>query len=235
MLPSPAAVLHLREVFTVIDLVGDIGGVFPILVYLFSWFLTPYSYFRFVLKWAQKLYLAKSPTEVFKVKQLKNKLGKHKFKRYKMEMPDGLGDSSIRDEVKDHRPIRVTTCAGCFYYCISCCWCCCKRNKIVKLYRESSGHVQKDLSIEKQIKVLKDLKYFVKEKIMTAEDFYKVQHHRNNVIELEGAVEAKGIDFSPSPNDERRPLNSNMLTPSVIIPKFGDDMTTSVFLPVATK
>ena len=97
-LPSPVGVLHQRDVYTAINLIGDIGGVFPILVYFFSFFLTPYSHFRFILKWISKLYLVKATKEIPGVTRLKNKLGKHKFKRYKMEMPEVLANSKVAEE-----------------------------------------------------------------------------------------------------------------------------------------
>ena len=51
---------HTREVYNILDLIGDLGGVFDILVRFFAIFISPVAEFLFTTKAISKLFLART-------------------------------------------------------------------------------------------------------------------------------------------------------------------------------
>jgi hypothetical protein len=51
---------HQRELYNLLDFIGDLGGVFEILVSFFSFFIMPISEHSFILKALSKLFLART-------------------------------------------------------------------------------------------------------------------------------------------------------------------------------
>ena len=51
---------HSREVYNILDLIGDLGGVLEVIIFVFGVFLFPISEFSFVMKALEKLYLART-------------------------------------------------------------------------------------------------------------------------------------------------------------------------------
>ena len=47
---STSTTVHTREAYNVMDLLGDIGGIFEVLVMVFGVFISPFSEFEFSLK-----------------------------------------------------------------------------------------------------------------------------------------------------------------------------------------
>ena len=60
ILPTKLEENHRREVYNVLSLIGDIGGVLEMVMLLFIFFMTPISEYSFNMKAIQNLYLARS-------------------------------------------------------------------------------------------------------------------------------------------------------------------------------
>jgi hypothetical protein len=59
-------VLHTREVYNLMDLVGDLGGVFEVVISIIGIFMFPISNHSFVFKALEKLFLARTlDTSIF--------------------------------------------------------------------------------------------------------------------------------------------------------------------------
>ena len=54
------SVLHVREVFNMIDLIGELGGVIEVFIMLFGFFLFPVAQFSFVIKATKMMFLART-------------------------------------------------------------------------------------------------------------------------------------------------------------------------------
>ena len=53
-------IFHYRDVYNILDLIGDLGGVLEIFVLFFNIFVGPISEFSFLLKAIEKLFLAQT-------------------------------------------------------------------------------------------------------------------------------------------------------------------------------
>ena len=63
---------HKREVFNLLDLVGELGGVIEVFIIIFGVLLYPISQFSFILKATKMLFLARSQDKkLFKKKNKK--------------------------------------------------------------------------------------------------------------------------------------------------------------------
>jgi hypothetical protein len=98
---------HSREIYNILDLVGDLGGVLEVLLTLFGIFMFRISERSFVLKALEKLFLAHTvQTNIFvKKAQSKNK----KFKGLKVPTPEEYKNKVIEDHVKQDYPIKLSS------------------------------------------------------------------------------------------------------------------------------
>jgi hypothetical protein len=97
---------HSREVYNLLDLIGDIGGVLDVLLLLFGLLIYPISEHSFVLKAIEKLFLAHSVQENVFVKQTKNK--NKKFRSLKVKIPEVFKNTEVENHVQKDFPIRLT-------------------------------------------------------------------------------------------------------------------------------
>jgi hypothetical protein len=73
-------VLHSREVYHIMDLIGDLGGVFEVIITIFGIFVFPMSQHSFVMKALEKLFLARTlDNSMFVKTKLIKKNRKRKF------------------------------------------------------------------------------------------------------------------------------------------------------------
>ena len=93
---SPKQRVDSRIVYTFFDLIGDIGGVLSILLYIFAFIFSSFSEFSYKIKMFEKLFLVKTTnTSLIKIKSLKKKsFSKNKFKTFSQR------SSSIQDNIK---------------------------------------------------------------------------------------------------------------------------------------
>lgn len=52
--------LHQRKVYDILDLIGDLGGVFEICFQVLGFFILPISYHSFIIKALKKIFLIKT-------------------------------------------------------------------------------------------------------------------------------------------------------------------------------
>lgn len=76
---------HKRTQYNLIDILGDVGGVLELLIFIFGVVMYPWSEFSFLTKALQRLYLARTKKEsLFIKKKNKNK----KVKVLKVDTPE---------------------------------------------------------------------------------------------------------------------------------------------------
>ena len=67
-------ILHTRRIYSLFDLLGDLGGVTEVIMLAFGFMLYPISEHSFYLKAIKKLFIAKTTNEkLFRVKKAKSK------------------------------------------------------------------------------------------------------------------------------------------------------------------
>ena len=88
ILLSPHVTEYEREVYGLIGFIGDLGGVFDLVMAFLGLFISPISSHSFVLKALGRMYLARtSDSSLFTIGSLKKKNKKSKFKTMKIKMP----------------------------------------------------------------------------------------------------------------------------------------------------
>lgn len=89
-------VLHEREIYNILDLVGDLGGIQGFFVLLVGIFIFPISEYSYNVKALEKLYLVDSKdTDMIFIKEDYKK----KPKTNKVKIPNELATSSIARQV----------------------------------------------------------------------------------------------------------------------------------------
>ena len=133
-----------REVYNLIDLLGDLGGVLEILVMICGVFLFPVSEFKFILKAFELLYIAKSSdSNLFKDKT-NEKVDKKDYHPIKL---------SSRDMASLFCSLRAPSFAPSF---------CSTKLEYKKLYKKGLKKIDKEFQLEKILKNLRNLKIIVK-------------------------------------------------------------------------
>ena len=66
----------------------------------------------------------------------------------------------------------------------------------MQLYKKGSERIEQELSFEKMIKSIRDMKILIKKEILNEDLKFQIQHAEKNVINLEGSdVDEKADDF----------------------------------------
>ena len=68
---SPEKLRHTRIIYGILDLFGDLGGVFEFVIVIFVFFIEPFSRFDFMKQATEKMFLA----EIEKEDEIRNKIG----------------------------------------------------------------------------------------------------------------------------------------------------------------
>ena len=174
---------HERQVFTFIDLMGNLGGVFDLLVFIFGIFVAPISEHSFILKFLQRLYILHSseigvfnPISGSPTKKNSNKL-KHKNLKYKI--PQKIIN------VKEYFPINISTWESIklFFYCKG--MKSRKMNAQLSMIKKGKQKIDEDLSIERVIKHVRDTKIWSKMKGISLQEKFMIQYHKRNVIDID--------------------------------------------------
>jgi hypothetical protein len=55
--------VHQREIYGILDVIGDLGGVLDVIIFIFGLLLFPISEHSFIMKALQKLFLARTDKE----------------------------------------------------------------------------------------------------------------------------------------------------------------------------
>ena len=66
-------IVHTRKTYTLLNMIGELGGITKVIMFVFGFFLYPISEHSFTLKALKKLYLAKSNDPIL-MKSKKDKI-----------------------------------------------------------------------------------------------------------------------------------------------------------------
>jgi hypothetical protein len=187
---------HERTIYNFLDLVGDLGGVMEIFTLALGIFIFPLSEFSFLLKAISILYLARTEDQgLLEEMEPRNKHGKQKSKNLKEGVPETLKGTSAAKEAGLHKPIKLSFGNSIYLFFLSKferCSCCLKygakrTGKMLKLFIEGSERLERELNVERILKILRDVKLVMKlnlDKKYTEKKFV-VNHSRQNVIDLD--------------------------------------------------
>ena len=179
---------HTREAYTILNLVGDLGGVLEVFLVLLGIFIYPMSEFSFYLKAMERLFLAKIKSPDFFINVNPEK--KKRNKNMKHTMPDKLKGTEFEVSKELHYPIKLRFFKILKMFCLSkinCCGSPSKRSEgsyLTDLYSKGSERVDVSLSLEKLIKTIRNMKIFLKRQKI-AEDDFVIQYSHKNVINLD--------------------------------------------------
>lgn len=181
---------HMRKIYSLIDLLGDLGGITEVVMLGFGFFLYSVSQHSFYLKAAKRLFLARTKNEkVFKRFQKRQSLVK-KEQKIQESLPD-----NIKSEIKLHKPIRLKlrdsirlffqNTLGCFSP-FSLCWK--NKDKMMKLYSRSRERIDSELNIVKILSSLRDIKILMKHSLMSPQIKHMIKNSDKYLISIDDST-----------------------------------------------
>ena len=178
-----------RKIYSILDLLGDLGGIYEVFVTCIGIFIFPYSEFSYNMKVFEKIFLVRTtdPNLILTKPTKKKNSGKTKFKNMKFEIPKELNKSkNVASEVELHYPIKLSAMNSFKLYTMTYFgeWVCCRRpsccskpkieekelstnDRLLKLYQEGTERFDAELGIEKLLKQLRDLRIYAKQNVLT--------------------------------------------------------------------
>ena len=110
---SEQVVQHERSIFTFLDLIGSLGGVQDIIIFVFAIFISPISEHFFNMKFLRKLYLVRTSMQnIFETligRPLKKDNKRLKFKNLKYQIPESIESPNLIKETNIHYPIKLSS------------------------------------------------------------------------------------------------------------------------------
>ena len=111
-----------------------------------------------------------------------------------MRVPNQYRNSKVEEEVQKHYPAKIS-CWDSFKLFWVGTFCCCRcalttrMKQLRKLKSRGEERLEKEMSLERIIKYLRDIRIYVKEKILANDDLlqFEIQHNHKNVIDLESS------------------------------------------------
>ena len=95
----PESLKHTREVYGILGLLGDLGGVTEVIMICFGFFLYPIAEHSFTLKATSKLFMARTADDNL----FSKKVGKYTDE---LKMPSSAkNDENVMQEIRKHRKI----------------------------------------------------------------------------------------------------------------------------------
>ena len=208
--------MHFRDIYNVFDLLGDLGGVTEVLILMFYLFITPLSEHSFTMKALSQLFLARTTdSDLFAkpdVPKNKEKVNKNKWKSMKVAIDQKICPKEMEAEVNRHYPIKLSFYMNTRLFCLKrfgilSCYCLSSRadafQRLKRLYDNGSDRLEKELSIERVMKNIRDMKILINSKFMTEEERFKIEHNYKNVIDLE-VTESSGESSEFSDSEEEK-------------------------------
>ena len=190
---SEEIIEHERSIYTFLELIGDLGGVQDIFILVIAFFISPFSEHFFQMKFLRKLYLVKTQRlNVFQTPvgiPLKKSNNKIKFKNLKQQIPESIESPDLIQETNLHYPIKVSIWQS-LKILFSPLFKCSKKDEELKvlqqLKQKGCERIDKDLSIERLIKHVRDTKLIAKTLYTDISKFH-IHYHKNNVIDLDAS------------------------------------------------
>jgi hypothetical protein len=169
---NPKENLHTREVYNIIDLIGNLGGVFEIIVKVLGLFFLPISSHSFVMKALEKLFLARTlDTSMFVKAKLENKNKKRKFRSLKAKIPEVFKNTPVEAEARNHYPIKLSFLNNIKLFMLNLFSCKSKdktsfSHRLLTLYNVGRDKIEKSLRIEKLLKQHRDICHLVNSSLL---------------------------------------------------------------------
>lgn len=163
--------------------------MFELIIGVISVFLLPLSEFSFKLKALNKLYLVRTTSpeiigDAIKFKKMKM------TSKMKTKTPDGFKGTDIEKEVENHYPIKLSMGKRLrLFFLQSTIRSCLSKTdinkKLTKMFQTGTQRLENEMSIEKILRSLRDLKILIKKKFRDEEQRFLIKYSHKNVIDVE--------------------------------------------------
>ena len=188
---SGVSIEHSRKIYGLLDVVGDFGGVYEVLMLLGFLFLSPWSEFKYASKAIQKMYLVRTKARgLFRDTQSEKNLNR-------------LDKLYATKEAEDIKIAKLDLCEELrlFFkekFCSSCADTEPKNisDKVQRWYRMGRLRLEKELNIVKIIGDLRDLRLLTKDARKHGNAKHRMQVMGKNVIELDSDKDLEEPSFS---------------------------------------
>jgi hypothetical protein len=178
MFMFPESVKYTRQVYGILDLLGDLGGVTEVIMICFGIFLFPISEHSFTMKAAQKFFLARTKENSLLMAK------KSKFTEETAIPKNQMGNEFYLNELKMHRYICVSPKDNFLLYlanqlgkCFPAnCWS--KKKKLQRLYEKGADKIESRLNIVKINQNQTDVKVLLKKfnSMMDQDTIFNIRH-----------------------------------------------------------
>lgn len=129
-----------RDVYNILGVLGDLGGIVEVLMIIFGFFLFPISEHSFYLKAARMLYFARTKDKTLFQEPNDPELSDKLEKYMDPEKFANISNSKLKQEIEKHHIIRLSICNNVKLFmanilnrlCCTCCWR--KKEKFQRLY-----------------------------------------------------------------------------------------------------
>jgi hypothetical protein len=173
-------------VYSLIDYLGDLGGLIEIIYFFCVALLRPISYHSYILKATKKLFTArtrhsnlfKPPKKILKGDQhqkqiqLSALIGQH-FR------PNAVSQKLIHLRLRDSLLLFVVNKISFIKRCIP------KVNPYVKIFKEGEKRIQSQMNVMKMVKDLMNVKIITESKLMTPDLLRKLKVHEDKLIDID--------------------------------------------------
>ena len=154
MMLSEIAVSHSRQIYDIIDLLGDLGGVMEVLLFVFGFIFFPFSEHNYIIRALQKLYMARTTNDKI-------------FKRRRIDTKEFNLSKKDHGEIKSHKAIKLSSVKflklyfnrlfsvfvdNQFWNCLSK-----EQRKLMKLVDKGQALIEESLDIVNLIRNLREL------------------------------------------------------------------------------
>ena len=179
-----SSVTHERQVYGILDLFGDLGGVQSVMFMICGALLSPISEHSFFIKAISKLYLARTKDNSLfadrKSKKAQQKLKKNQKVSKTIDLKEAKSFSrnrvikfSVRQKVNLYFQNMFS---GCFNP---------NDDKLWRLFSQGQERLEKEFDAVYLIRSLRNLKVFMKDQFLNMQLKLKLKNHNANVIEIE--------------------------------------------------
>ena len=150
------------------DLVGDLGGVIDLIIFVFGLFLYPYSQYSYNLEMQRYLYKART-----------NDVKLFKPEKTTIKGPQFKITNKMKQELEKHHTIVLAPLDKFKLFlsqyfeicCLKQCWK--RKKKLMKIYEQGVSKIENDLNVFKLLQNVKTMKTMLKKTDLTKE----VKHH----------------------------------------------------------
>ena len=183
-----------RQIYSILDLLGEFGGITEVVMLLSGFYLYSISEHSFVIKALQKLFIARTSNKrLFKAPKTKKQLQKLEKLVSQEHSKGNLTESVKLEELQQkHYEIRLSTKDSTVLYFNNLfasvgCKCldrCTNQSRLQKLFEEGNDRLEKEFNMVKLIRNLRNIKILMKNSFMSEKIKYEIKHSDFNLINL---------------------------------------------------